>query len=132
MFYDLNEKKIKSTLFNINTYTSCRLNFIIIRKDLLLIPGENKIYIIDINEYKLIRNIDIPNSGSIYGFCLLNKNILLTGDQSKSIKQWRIEGDNLILTSTKEKAHNDCINVLLKIGDGHIVSASDDNIIKIW
>ena len=103
-----------------------------IRKDLLLIPGKNKISIIDINKYQLIRIIDIPNSGYIYGVCMLNQSILLTGDELKRIIQWKIEKDNLILISIKENAHNKDINVLLKIGDGHIASGSDDNKIKIW
>ena len=75
------------------------------------------------------------------------------------IKEWKIEGDNLILISQKEKAHNDYINYLnvnllnkeyrniyifkffnlimkdrnlIKIGNGHFASASDDKTIKIW
>ena len=103
-----------------------------IRKDLLLIPGKNVISIIDISQYKLIRIIDVPNSGFIYGACMLNQNILLTGDESKRIIQWRIEEDNLILISIKENAHNKGITTLLKIGCGHIASGSEDNNIKIW
>ena len=63
---------------------------------------------------------------------MLNKNILLTGDQSKRIIQWRIEEDNLILISIKENSHDNTISVLLNIGDGHIASGSYDNKIKIW
>ena len=103
-----------------------------IRKDLLLIPGSNQISIININEYKLIRKIDVPNSNHITGVCLLNKNMLLTGDYSKIIRQWKIDGDNLILISKKEKAHDNYINVLLNMGNGLIVSGSNDNSIKIW
>ena len=58
--------------------------------------------------------------------------MLLTGDYSKVIRQWKIEGDNLILFSSKENAHNKDINVLLNLGEGHIVSGSDDKTIKIW
>ena len=68
----------------------------------------------------------------IFGVCMLNTNILLTGDDSKRIIQWRIEEDNLILISTKENSHDDYISVLLNIGDGHIASGSYDNEIKIW
>ena len=64
---------------------------------------------------------------------MLNKNMLLTGDSSSyTLRQWKIEGDNLILVSKKEKAHDNRINVLLNIGNGFIVSGSDDNSIKIW
>ena len=103
-----------------------------ITKDLLLIPGENILSIIDINQYNLIRKIEAPNSGWICGVCMLNQNILLTGDYKKTIKQWRISGDNLILISTKENSHDNFVYVLLNKRDGHLISGSSDNKIKIW
>ena len=63
---------------------------------------------------------------------MLNKNMLLTGDSSNTLRQWKIEGDNLILVSKKEKAHDSDINVLLNLGNGFIASGSDDYTIKIW
>ena len=68
----------------------------------------------------------------IFGACMLNKNMLLTGDCKKVIKQWKIEGDNLIMISKKEKVHDDEINFLINIGNGIIASGSDDMTIKIW
>ena len=103
-----------------------------IKKDLLLIPGKNQLSIININEYKLIRTINVPNASTITGVCLLNKDMLLTGDYSETIRQWKIEGDNLILISKKEKAHTNSINVILNMGNEFIASGSDDNSIKIW
>ena len=58
--------------------------------------------------------------------------MLLTGDNNKIIRQWRIEGDNLILISQKENIHDKYINVLINIGDGHIASGSSDYTIKIF
>jgi len=129
--YDILERKIKVIMSNINKFNSSREWFIMIRKDLLLIPGKNQISITNINEYKLIRKIDIPNSSWITGVCLLNNNMLFTGDYSKIIRQWKIDGDNLILISKKEKAHNDGIYVLLNMGNGLIASGSGDKTIKI-
>ena len=57
---------------------------------------------------------------------------VLTGDDKKMIKQWRIEGNNLIIISTKENAHDKSIYILINIGNGHIASGSSDNKIKIW
>ena len=74
---------------------------IMITKNLLLTTGSNKISIININNYKL-RIINLPGAGWIYGVCMLNKNMLLTGDNAKIIRQWKIEDDNLILVSKKE------------------------------
>ena len=63
---------------------------------------------------------------------MLNDNILFTGDSNKVIRQWKIKRDNLILISQKENAHNNEIDVLINIGDGHIASGSQDKLIKIW
>ena len=101
-------------------------------KELLFIPGYNKISIININEYKLIREIEVPDSGWITGACILNKNIILTGDDRSIIREWKIERDNLILISKNEKAHNGGIYTLLNMGNGFIVSGSVDKLIKIW
>ena len=58
--------------------------------------------------------------------------MLLTVDDTNIIRQWRIEGDNLILFSKKEKAHDNRIRVLLNLENGHISSGSYDKTIKIW
>ena len=125
-FYDLLERKVKASISNIYT-----CNMIMITKDLLLITGWNKISIINVNDYKL-RIINVLGAKYIWGVCMLNQNMLLTGDWANTIRQWRIEGDNLILVSKKEKAHDLDINVLLNLGNGHIASGSSDSTIKIW
>ena len=129
-FYDINERKIKSSISNISK--SAYSPFIMISKDLLFISGENKISIININYYELIREIEVPNSGSINGACMLNKNLLFTGDGKGIIREWKIEEDNLILISKKENAHNNWISTLFNIGNGQIASGSFDKLIKIW
>ena len=129
-FYDINERKIKSSISNISK--SVFSSFILISKDLLFISGLNLISIINIKYYESISEIEVPNSGWIYGTCMLNKNILLTGDNKGIIREWKIEENNLILISKKKNAHNDCILTLLNIGNGHIASGSLDKLIKIW
>ena len=129
-FFDINERKIKTSISNISK--SWKSPFIMISKDLLFISGINSISIINIKYYEIIREIELPNSGCINGACILNKNILLTGDNNGKIREWKIEDDNLILISKKENAHNNWICSLLNIGNGHIASGSGDNSIKIW
>ena len=97
----------------------------------MLIPGYNEISIVNIGQYKLVRKIDVPGSIWIFGVGMLNKNIILTGDKAKTIRQWKIKGDNLLMVSKKENAHEKDINFLLNIGNGLITSGSDDNSIKI-
>ena len=130
-FYDLNERKIKSTISNISSSGSFG-PFNMITKDLLIIGGYNNISIINVNQCKLIREIKISNSKWIYGFCMLNENMFLTGDNFGTIRQWKIEGDDLYLISKKEEAHENNINALIKIGDEYIVSGGSDKSIKIW
>ena len=131
-FYDIIQKKIIAKLNNINANDWSIDGFIMISDALLFIPSYNKISIININEYSIIRVIDIPNSSRTFGVCMINKNVLLTGDEKGVIRQWEIEGDNLNLKSIKENAHNKYICSLINIGDGHIASSSGDSFIKIW
>ena len=131
-FYDLLNKKNINSISNISKMNERREWFIMISKELLVIPGENKISIVNVNEYKLVRIIEVPGSSWICGVCMLNKNMLLTGDYAEVIRQWKIERDNLILISQKDKTHDSDINVLLNIGDGHIASGSNDKTIRIW
>jgi len=129
-FYDIDERKIKSSIYNISM--SGYSPFIMISGDLLFISGKNKISIININYYELIREIEVHNSDWINGACILNKNILFTGDEEGIIREWKIEEDNLTLISKKDNAHNSSIYTLLNIGNGHIASVDKDNLIKIW
>ena len=131
-FFDLLGRKIKASISNISKDNYIREWFIMIKKDLLLIPGSNQISIINVDQYKLVRKIDVQGSGNIYGVCMLNRNMILTGDSAKIIRQWKIEGDNLKMVSKKERAHDYNINILLNIGNGFIASGSDDDSIKIW
>ena len=101
-------------------------------KDVLLVTGYNELSIININLHNIIRTIDVSGSSWIYCACMLNENILLTGDEKKRIIQWKIEGDNLQLIFKKENAHEDDINTLSKIGNGLIISGSFDKFVKIW
>ena len=142
-FYNISERKTKkmknkvqdgrgTMIYNISKINDISACFIMIKKELLLIPGYEQLSIINTNEYKLIRKIKVPNSGWITGVCLLNNNMLLTGDRANRLRNWKIEGDNLILISENEEAHDDDINALLNIGYGLIASSSDDSTIKIW
>ena len=98
-------------------------------KDLLLATGENKLSIININLHNIIRTIDVSGSSWIWCACMLNENILLTGDNNKRIMQWKIVGDNLQLISKKENAHERCIHTLSKIGKGLVIAGRDDTFV---
>ena len=131
-FFDIFERTIKATIKSISKLNDCYEKLHMITKDILFIGGENKISLVNVNQHNLIRVIDVPGSSWISAICMLNKNKLLTGDYNEIIREWKIEGDNLILISKKEKAHSADISALLNIGDGHIASGSKDFTINIW
>ena len=131
-FYDLLKKRIIKKINNINA-DGCGCNFLnLLTKDLLLSTGIDKLYIINVNQHNITRIINAPGSNYIGVSCILNNNTLLTGDSKGNIKQWKIEGDNLNLISTKENAHDTGIMSLIKLGDGSILSGSSYGEIKIW
>ena len=132
-FYDLLKKNKKASISNIGINNGYQKSIVLFNKDLLLVPGTNEISIIDINQYKKVKSIDVPNAGDIGSACILNRNMILTGDNSKTIRQWKIEGDNLIFISKKENAHDNDIRVLLNMKNGFIASGCcNKNCIKIW
>jgi hypothetical protein len=99
---------------------------------LLVFPGENKLTIVDVNQYKVVRIVDANGANWIMGCCLINKDTLITGDNSKTLRQWKIEGDNLTLISKKENVHPGDINTIVNLNNGHFASGSDYGTIKIW
>ena len=130
-FYDLIERKIITKINNISVSCYSTDCLVMMTKDLLLVTGKDKLSIININLHNTIRTIDVSGSSWIKCACMLNENMLLTGDY-KRIIQWKIEGDNLQLISKKENAHENRISTLSKIGNGLIISGSWDNFVKIW
>ena len=131
-FYDIREKKLKATISNISKRNYTDEWLIILNKNILAVPGKNQITIINIDKYKQVKIIKVPDSSWILGSCKINENILFTGERNLSIRQWKIEEDNLILVSKEDNAHNGDINTLVNLGNGHFASGSDGGIIKIW
>ena len=128
-FFEINTRKLKE-IININgnisfySYLLCMIN-----ERCLCVGGSDKIYLIDVYNKTLIK--EVSESGSHYCLLKLNDNILLTGKDNGDITQWKIEENNLIFISKKEKAHQDWIGELIRFDD-LIISCSYDNSIKIW
>ena len=131
-FFDFLEKKSKASISNISKRNGTDEWLIMLNEDFLAVPGENRITIINVKKYKIARIIEIKDSSWILGSCLMNENILLTGDRNYSIRQWKIEEDNLILISKKDRVHDGDINTLINLGEGHFASGSDGGTVKIW
>ena len=131
-FFDLQERKNITKINNISVTDYICDILLMMSNDLLLAAGENKLTIININSHSIIRNIDVSGSSWICSACLLTNDIILTADYYHRIIQWRIQHDNLELISKKENAHDSCINVLKKIGNGLIMSGDYNGEVKIW
>ena len=132
MFFDLQERKNITKINNISVSNNFLDSLLMMSDDLLLVAGSNKLTIININSHNIIRSIDVSGSGYIWSTCLLKNDIILTGDNNHRIIQWRIQNDNLVLISKKENAHDTCIYVLKKIGNGLIMSGDGNGEVKIW
>ena len=72
-FYDFIKRNNIKKLNNISVTARIFDNLLMISKDLLLITGENKISIINVNSYNLIKTINVDNSRWINAVCILNK-----------------------------------------------------------
>ena len=131
-FFDLEERKNITKLNNISTSNHRFDSLVMINKDLLIATGINKMTIININSHSIVRSIDVNGSSWIRAVCLLTDDTLLTCDDNRRIIQWKIEGDNLILISKKENAHEAWINTIKKIGNGLIMSGDANGEVKIW
>ena len=99
-----------------------------------------KIYVVDINDKKLVKKINI-NNGTIHCVIKLNNNTLLFGIEGDfslqknnyHFNQYKLneKGNNLELISVKEKVHNTGINYMIQGKNGEIISCSEQRI-KIW
>ena len=131
-FYDIkSRKKIDSS-----SVTSCYnglSDFLYkLSETFLLVGAANSILIFDINQHRQIREIKQDNSNCFTSFLKIDEHTLLSSDCTGKIRQWIIDDDNLILKSTKEKAHGSQIRMIRRNQDGLIITCSDDATIKVW
>ena len=68
-FYNILERKNIASISKLNKYNGKREWYIMIRKDLLLIPGNKEISIINISDYKILNIIQVPDSNIFTGVC---------------------------------------------------------------
>ena len=128
--FDLNHDN--KDLSHIDNITSSPNSFFIIRNNLLLVPGFNVINIIDLNEYKEIRKINILQGGMICGICMLNSNVIITSGEYGILRVWTIEGDYLISELETEKKDNEFTFSVLNMGNGHFACCNKSKTITIW
>ena len=129
-FYDFIKKKTNKTMSNI-TVTAFN-SLLMLTKELLLICRYNKITVMNVYTYNIVRSIDVPDSDWISSVIRFNKDQIVTADENKRIILWKIEGDNLRMITKNDKAHDCCIFSLTKLPNGTILTGGLDCSAKIW
>ena len=129
-FYDFIKKKTNKTMSNI-TVTAFN-SLLMLTKELLLICRYNKITVMNVYTYNIVRSIDVPDSDWISSVIRFNKEQIVTADENKRIILWKIEGDNLRMITKNDKAHDGCIFSLTKLPNGTILTGGLDCSAKIW
>ena len=129
-FFDFVEKKIISSINKVNI-TSLEGIFNMISKDLLIIGGMNTLTLIDVDQYQMIKLIELKNSLHNSGFCMINENMFITGDFNGTLRQWEIEDNEIYLISQKEKDDKEKIYSLLKINNGVFASFEDGKMLLL-
>ena len=129
-FYDFIKNKINKTISNI-TVTAFN-SLLMLTKDLLLICRYDKITVMNVYTYNIVRTIDVPDSDWISSIIRYTRDQIVTADENKRIILWKIEGDNLRMITKNNNAHDGCIFSLTKLPDGTILSGGLDCSAKIW
>ena len=130
VFYDLNKKEKIKTLNNLNLESSYISRIIKLNDDEVAIAGNKKVYLIDINNYLILNEI---NSDCLNQCILkLSNNLFLIGDDKGTISQYKIENKRIIKESYKIKSHENYINSMTLLNDMIISGNGSNNEIKIW
>ena len=67
----------------------------------------------------------------VCGICMLNSNVIITGGENGIIREWTIQGDNLILELESPKIVNEFTYSIVKMKNGHFASCNENKTIKI-
>ncbi len=101
-----------------------------INDDEVVVAGVGKVYLIDINNYLILHEI---NSDCCNNCILkLSYDLFLIGDEKGTITQYKIENKKLIKESFKFKSHENQIISMTFLNDLIFSGSNYNNEIKIW
>ena len=133
VFYNLNKNAKIKILNNLNlTLSFVGERIIKLNNNKIAIAGFQKVYLIDINKYCILNEI---NSEYInLSILKLPNNIFLIGDTNITITQYRIDNNKIIKESFKNNTHENesWIYSLTFLNDMIISGGFNSNKIKIW
>ena len=131
VFYNLYKDKIIQTLNNLNLYISYVGERIVkLNNEEVAIAGNKKVYLIDINNYHILNEINTYNCNNC--ILMLLNNLLLIGDEIGNISQYKIVNKKIIKESTKNKSHKNKIYSMTILNDVIISGENKSHEIKIW
>ena len=98
--------------------------------DKVAVVGYKKAYLIDINKYEILNEINCDDCN----FCILklSDKLFLTGDEKGTITQHKTENKKLFKESSKYKAHENDILSMTLINNIIISGLKNSNDIKFW
>ena len=130
LFYDFNLNIIKARFKNINI-TPWNNSLKMIDDKFLCVFGKNEITVFNVFKYNIVNKINTLKSDFLSCFILIQDR-LITGDWNGNLKEWKIEGSNIVEKTIMERAHTTGIVSMDLLQDGRIVTASQDKTLKIW
>ena len=130
IFYNLNKNEKIKTLNNLNLIIDFGNRIIQLTNEEIAVAGEEKIYLIDINNYLILHEIITEN----FNYCILklSNDLFLIGDSNGTIAQFKIENKKIIKESWKNKSHNNRIFSMTILNDMIISGDGINNEIIIW
>ena len=128
--YNLIKKEKIKTINNLKLYISELCRIIKINENEVVVAGNKKVYLIDINNYLILNEIDTE----YVNHCILklSNNLFLIGDHNGIITQYKIANKKLIKESFKNNSHKNSIYSMTILDDMIISGGYDSNEIKIW
>lgn len=105
-FFDYNQKKYLDNELGIDLELFTRNSLVVINDKFLGASGKNAIYLIDMNEYKIIQKIDVINNKvskifSICPICKINNFNFISGDNDGNVHFFLWENNKFILKDSK-------------------------------
>ena len=131
VFFNLNKNEKIKTISKLNlSIWNVGSRIIKINDDEIIVAGDKKIYLININNYNILNEINSDNCN----ICILklSNNLFLTGDDNGTITQYKTENKHFIKVSYKNKSHENYIYSMTILKDMIISGGKNSNKIKIW
>ena len=128
-FYNLNKNEKITTLNNLNLCINSLCRIIKLNNDQIVVAGYNKIYLVDINNYVILNEINSNRNDSIIK---ISHDLFLIGEENGTISQFRVKNKQINKESYIKEAHDNSIWSIIYLNDMIISGGFGSNLIKIW